>query len=178
MIKEERVSELDGRNRGSSLVEGIRAVKVGGLLGSIAWALALANNVLLTFILTTFIRTSLNMPAWLEDLIGPLTGLIGATMLVLIVIALFNFYEGASHLRRFDPRLDVGRIGVLLIISGVLLSFLGSWIVITAMSSAEGSGQEGVPPGPGAVYERCCDRGIRVDGLGQPPLRGHDGEAI
>ena len=65
---------------------------------------------------------------------------------MLIIISLFNFYEGASHLRRFDPRLDVGRIGALLAVSGILVSFLGSSIVILAMQAAEAGGQEGVPP--------------------------------
>ncbi|MDK2373299.1 MAG: hypothetical protein QI197_07990 [Candidatus Korarchaeota archaeon] len=124
----------------------MRAVRVGALLGSIAWASELADGILLTFILMSFVHTSPTTPTWLEDLVGPLTGLIGATILVLIIIALLNFYKGASHFRRFDPSLDVGRIGVLLIIGGVLVSLLGSWIAIMATSAADGSGQESVPP--------------------------------
>ncbi len=146
MMVEENVSELNVRNGKSSLVEGMRAVRVGALLGSIAWASELADGILLTFILMSFVHTSLTMPTWLEDLVGPLTGLIGATILVLIIIALLNFYKGASHLRRFDSRLDVGRIGVLLIVGGVLVSLLGSWIAIMAINAADGSGQESVPP--------------------------------
>ncbi len=116
-------------------------MRVGSLLGLVAWALALAEALYFALFFDP-----LTMPTWVEDLIGPLTGLIGTTALVLIVIYLFNFYEGASCLKRFDPRLSLGRIGVLLIIGGVLVSFVGSWIVAMAMNAAEASGQEGVPP--------------------------------
>ncbi len=123
------------------MVDGIRIMRVGSLLGLMAWTLALVEDLYFTFFFDP-----LTTPNWVEDLIGPLTRLIGTVVLVLIVIYLFNFYEGASHLTRFDSRMNIGRMGVLLMISGVLVSFLGSWIVIMVMNAAEGSGQEGVPP--------------------------------
>ncbi len=127
-------------------MDGIRAVRIGSLLGLVAWALVLVDHLFLTFFLLPSFYTSPAVPTWLKSIIDSLTRLMGATVLVLIIISLFNFYEGASHLRRFDPRLDVGRMGALLAVSGILVSFLGSSIVILAMQAAEVGGREGVPP--------------------------------
>ncbi len=137
---------MSGERSETPLVDGIRAVRAGSLLGLVAWALVLADHLFLTFSLLPSFYTSPAVPPWLERIVDPLTRLMGATALVLIIISLFNFYGGASHLRRFDPRLDVGRMGALLAVGGILVSFLGSSIVIMAMQAAGAGGQEGVPP--------------------------------
>ncbi len=132
------------------LTMGISDLKSGAKYSLIAYLLTLLIAVAVLMIFPSLFVGNVNMKAYpmnLDTLIGLgiFVVLVGIVILVVSLAALYKFYKATGHLKEFDPRLNIGRTGILIAIAGLVVLFLGTFIAGLAVGLT-------VPgPGPGAV---------------------------
>ncbi len=113
------------------LVMGLSDLKSGAKYSLIAYLLSLLIVAAAFMMFPSLLGGGMRVPSTnLTALIslGIFLLLVGIAILVVVIVALYKFYRATGHLREFDPRLGLGRTGILLVILGIVVLLLGTSI--------------------------------------------------
>ncbi len=131
------------------LMMGISDLRSGAKYSLIAYLLTLLVAVAILATFPSMFAWGMNANVYNMNLnfligLGVLVVLVGIAILVVSIVAFYKFYKATGHLKEFDPRFSIGRTGILLVIAGLVVLLLGTFIVglaigLTAPGNEPGS---------------------------------------